>query len=113
MMLASDDGLFPPVSFGVTSSQKAFETVTQIAALLKGINADHVTPGGGGSDIDPSVQAGKISSLSYDGSGNYFLLHHTQADTVDKIDPVDVSRAAAAIAVMTYVVADMPMRLGD
>ena len=58
-----------------------------IASLLKGINADHVSPGGGGSDIDPSVQAGKIPSLSYDGTGNYFVLHHTQADTVDKIDP--------------------------
>jgi carboxypeptidase Q len=113
MMLEADDGLFPPVSFGVTSSQKAFETVAAIASLLKSINADHVTPGGGGSDIDPSVQAGKIPSLSYDGTGNYFLIHHTQADTVDKIDPVDVSRAAAAIAVLTYVVADMPVRLGE
>ena len=113
MMLESDDGLFPPVSFGVTSGQKAFETIAEIASLLKGINADHVTPGGGGSDIDPSVQAGKIPSLSYDGTGNYFVLHHTQADTVDKIDPDDVSRAAAAIAVVTYVVADMPIRLGE
>ena len=113
MMLESDDGLFPPVAFGVTSGQKAFETVAQIASLLKSIDADHVAPGGGGSDIDPSVQAGKIPSLSYDGSGNYFVLHHTQADTVDKIDAADVSRAAAAIAVMTYVVADMPTRLGE
>jgi carboxypeptidase Q len=113
MMLEADDGLFPPVSFGVTSSQKALDTVAAIASLLKGINVDHVTPGGGGSDIDPSVQAGKVPSMSYDGTGNYFVLHHTQADTVDKIDPVDVSRASAAIAVMTYVIADMPARLGE
>jgi carboxypeptidase Q len=113
MMLESDDGLFPPASFGITANQKALETVAQIASLLKGINVDRVTPGGGGSDIDPSVQAGKIPSMSYDGTGNYFLLHHTQADTVDKIDPVDVSRASAAIAVMTYVIADMPTRLGE
>ena len=113
MMLEADDGLFPPVSFGVTGSQKALETVAMIASLLKGINAEHVTPGGGGSDIDPSVQAGKIPSLSYDGTGNYFVIHHTQADTVDKIDPADVSRAAAAIAVLTYVIADMPTRLGE
>ena len=113
MMLEADDGLFPPVSFGVTASQKAFETVAQIASLLKGIGAEHVSPGGGGSDIDPSVQAGKIPSLSYDGTGDYFVIHHTQADTVDKIDPEDVSRASAAIAVLTYIVADMPSRLGE
>jgi carboxypeptidase Q len=113
MMLEADDGLFPPVSFGVTGSQRALDTVAAIASLLKGINADYVTTGGGGSDIDPSVQAGKMPALSYDGTGDYFVLHHTDADTVDKIDPADVSRAAAAIAVITYVVADLPTRLGE
>jgi carboxypeptidase Q len=111
MMLEADEGLFTPVSFGVTGNQLVFNTVTAIASLLKGIGADHVTPGGGGSDIDPSVQAGRMPSLSYDGTGDYFLIHHTQADTVDKIDPADVSRAAAAIAVMAYVIADLPERL--
>ncbi len=42
---------------------------------------------------------------------NYFAIHHTAADTVERIAPEDVSRAAAAIAVMTYVVAEMPERL--
>ena len=44
-------------------------------------------------------------------TANYFLIHHTRADTVDKIDPLDMARAAAAIAVMAYVIADMPQRL--
>jgi carboxypeptidase Q len=50
--------------------------------------------------------------MSLEVEGNYFLIHHTQADTVDKIDPADMSRAAATIAVMAYVVADMrePLR---
>ena len=37
--------------------------------------------------------------------------HAVPADTVDRIDPIDVARNAAAIAVMTYVIADMPARL--
>ena len=46
--------------------------------------------------------------MSLDVDGNYFLIHHTPADTIDKIDPMDMSRAAAAIAVMvSYVIADM------
>ena len=49
--------------------------------------------------------------MSLDVDGNYFLIHHTPADTVDKIDPLDMSPAAAAIAVMTYVIAEMPERL--
>jgi len=112
MMLEADSGLFRPVSFGVTANTAARDTVRAIASLLTNIEADSVTPGGGGSDIGPSVTAAGIPAVSYEGTGDYFLLHHTPADTVDKIDPVDVSRAAAAIAVMTYVVADLPQRLG-
>jgi carboxypeptidase Q len=113
MMLEVDSGLFPPVSFGYTGNQRGQETVRAIASLLAGISADKVDSGGGGSDIDPSIQAGRMPSMSYDGTGDYFLIHHTQADTVDKIDPKDVSRAAAAVAVMAYVVADLPARLGE
>ena len=113
MMLEADDGLFPPNSFGLTGSPRARQTVQAIASLLEGIGAHRVAANGGGSDIEPSVTAGRLPSMSYDGSGDYFLLHHTQADTVDKIAAVDVSRAAAAIAAMAYVVADLPQRLGD
>jgi carboxypeptidase Q len=49
--------------------------------------------------------------MSLDADGNYFLIHHTPADTVDKIDPKDMAVASASIAVMAYVVADMPVRL--
>jgi carboxypeptidase Q len=111
-MLEADSGLFTPVSFGVTANPVARDTVQAIASLLAGIGADRVTPGGGGTDIEPSVTAGSIPALSYEGTGDYFLIHHTQADTVDKIAPADVSRAAAAIAVVSYVVADLPRRLG-
>ena len=41
----------------------------------------------------------------------YFTIHHSPADTVERIAPEEVSRAAAAIAVMAYVVAEMPERL--
>ena len=51
-------------------------------------------------------------SLEVDGS-KYFLVHHTEADTVDKIDPADFARCVAAMTAMAYVVADMPQRLGE
>jgi carboxypeptidase Q len=50
--------------------------------------------------------------MSLDGDDSrFFFLHHTAADTVDKVAPKEVARAAASIAVMAYVVADMPTRL--
>ena len=111
LMLESDSGVFRPTGFGFTGSDTARQAVKDIATLLKGIRADRIGPNGGGADIGPSVEAGKVPSMSLEVDGNYFLLHHTPADTVDKIDAMDMSRASGAIAVMTYVIADMPERL--
>lgn len=111
LMLESDSGVFRPTGFGFSGSDAARARVNEIALLLRGIGADHIGPGGGGADIGPSVEAAGIPAMSLQVEGNYFVLHHTPADTVDKISPDDMARAAAAIAVMTYVVADMPERL--
>ena len=111
LMFESDSGVFRPTGFGFTGSETARATVKDIASLLGGIQADRISAAGEGADIGPSVQAGNIPAMSLDVEGNYFLIHHTQADTIDKIDPMDMSRAAAAIAVVAYVIAEMPERL--
>jgi carboxypeptidase Q len=111
MMMESDSGVFRPTGFGFTGSDQSRARVKEIATLLHGIQADRIGPAGDGADIGPSVEAGKMPSMSLDVEGNYFLIHHTPADTVDKIDPMDMSRASAAIAVMTYVIADLPERI--
>jgi carboxypeptidase Q len=50
--------------------------------------------------------------MAYSGdAAKYFTIHHTPADTIDRIEPREVSTAAAAIAAMVYVIADMPQRL--
>jgi len=110
-MIESDSGVFRPLGFGFTGSEQARERIRDIATLLAGIHADAVLPAGGGADIDPSVQQANLPSLSLEVDGNYFLIHHTPADTIDKIDPLEMSRCAAAMAVMTYVIAEMPERL--
>ncbi len=111
MMMESDSGVFRPRGFGFSGSERARARVRDIATLLSGIQADVIAQGGGGADIGPSVQQANIPALSLEGEGNYFLIHHTPADTIDKIDPIDLSRATAAVAVMTYVIAEVPERL--
>ncbi len=112
LMLESDSGVFRPLGFGFSGNDRARTLVRQIATLLSGIGADRIGAGGGGTDIGPAVQAGKVPAMSLDVDGSrYFLLHHTPADTVDKLDAGDMSKCVAAVAVMAYVVADMPERL--
>jgi carboxypeptidase Q len=45
--------------------------------------------------------------LQVDGT-RYFWYHHTDADTIDKLDPAEVARCVAALAVMAFIVADLP-----
>jgi len=111
LMMESDSGVFRPTSFGFTGSANARSMVQQIATLLQGTGVDRIGASGDGADIGPSVEAGRIPAMSLEVDGNYFLIHHTPADTIDKIDPADMAKAAAAIAVMSYVVADLPERL--
>jgi carboxypeptidase Q len=114
MMLESDGGVFRPLGFGFTGNDAGRETVKAIASLLTGIAADQISPGGGGADIGPSMQEAHIPGMSLEVDGSkYFLIHHTPADTIDKIDPVEMAKCAAAVTVMAYVVADLPHRLGE
>jgi carboxypeptidase Q len=107
----SDGGVFRPLGFGFSGSDSATALVRQIASLLRPIGADSVTRGGGGADIGPIVQLG-VPSMSPNVEGSrYFWFHHSEGDTVDKLDAREMAQCVAAFAVMIYVVADMPDRL--
>jgi carboxypeptidase Q len=110
--LESDSGVFAPSRLGFTGSAGARAIIDDIGALLRPLGLADIGPGGGGADIGPISQAGNVPMMAYQGdSTRYFTIHHTPADTVDRIAPDDVSTAAAAIAVITYVVAELEERL--
>ena len=106
--IESDSGAARPVGFGISGGVGAEERVREIAALVNGFGAGDVKKGGGGADISPMRDAGvPLLSLRQEGT-HYFDYHHTPADTLDKVDPFELSQNAAAMAVMAYVLADMP-----
>ncbi|MCA1614697.1 MAG: M28 family metallopeptidase [Acidobacteria bacterium] len=113
LAIESDSGVYRPTGFGLSSraSAQARADVREIARLLSGIRADRIDPDGGGADIGPIMAEGVTgASLNVDGS-HYFDIHHTHADTFDKVSPQELAACVAAMAVMAYVVADMPDRL--
>ena len=108
----SDSGVFAPASLGFSGSEAARKLITDIATLLTPLGLQNIGPGGGGADIGPISTLGKVPMMAYSGdSTKYFTIHHTPADTIDRIEPAEVSKAAAAISAMIYVVADMPQAL--
>jgi carboxypeptidase Q len=111
LAIESDGGVFRPLGFGFTGPDSAMTILRQVGSLLDRINAGEVRKGGGGADIAPMMELGVPGmGLNVDDT-KYFWYHHTDADTVDKLDPREVALCAAAMAVMAYVVADMPERL--
>ena len=111
LAIESDGGVFKPKGFGFTGSDAAFATVTEIARLLDRIGAGGMTRGGGGADIGPIMALGVPGMGLNVEDSKYFWYHHTDADTVDKLDPRDVALCVATMAIMAYVTADMPQRL--
>jgi carboxypeptidase Q len=110
--LESDSGVFEPASLGFSGSSAARAVVRDIGTLLMPLGVSEIVGGGGGADIGPISQAGNTPMAAYLGNpGRYFAIHHTAADTVERIAPAEVSKAAAAIAVLAYVVAEMPDQL--
>jgi Zn-dependent M28 family amino/carboxypeptidase len=119
LALESDSGGFAPRGFEVAhkdadAANRATSRVADIATLLHSFGATRVeTSSGGGADISP-MQAAGVPALGLDVDGRlYFDYHHTEADTLDKVQPQDLADMVAATAVLAFVVADMPGRVDD
>jgi len=108
LAIESDGGVFRPRGFNAGVSDSAYGIIQRVITLLQPIGVDSLSRPGGGADIGPLMQTG-VPGLGLDTDGSrYFWYHHTQGDGVDKLDPADVARCVAAMAVMAYVVADLP-----
>ena len=111
LAIETDGGVFRPLGFGLTGSDSALAMVRTVARLLRRIGSDSISKGGGGADIGPIMERGVPGmGLNVDGS-RYFWFHHSDADTIDKLDPREMGLSVATLAVMAYVIADMPERL--
>ncbi len=106
-----DGGAEKPTGFGISGrgdSQALLGKVRDIGKLLERIDAGSILPGGGGADIAPLMKDG-VPGLAVRTVGtHYFDWHHSQADTADKVKPEDLRANIAAVAVMAYILADMP-----
>jgi hypothetical protein len=114
-----DGGAERPIGFGLglrsgdqndapdAAYEEALGKLRPIGALLSAIDATEIRKGGGGADIGPLMAEG-VPGLGLRTVGDhYFDWHHTEADTLDKVEPDNVRRATALLAVMGFVLADM------
>jgi carboxypeptidase Q len=110
LAMESDNGTFAPHGFRFSGSDAALSRVQQVAALLQPIGANDVAreKESPEADIAPLVERG-VPGVGLDvDRTRYFWFHHSDGDTLDKLDPAELGRCVAAMAVMAYVVADLP-----
>lgn len=90
------------------------EATRQIAEVLKPLGIEYAADKGGpGPDIGPlAAKGGAWAWLAQDGS-DYFHLHHTADDTLDKIDPAALAQNVAAYTVFAYLAAEAEGSFGS
>ena len=116
--IESDSGGFRPQGFSIDmedeeKEQRALAQMTDLLKLLEPIGATRAKLGYSGADVGQLKPLGTAClGLNVDGR-LYFNTHHTWADTVDKVNPKELTDCAITLAVAGFVLADMDDRLGE
>jgi carboxypeptidase Q len=113
LAIESDNGVFNPKGIVLAASDSTAAIVQQVAGLLQPVNATGVqrVPESPAADITPLSEQG-VPTMELDvDSSRYFWYHHSEGDMLDKLDPAEMARCVAVMAVMAYVVADLPQPL--
>jgi len=115
--IESDGGVFRPTGFSVECADAecervAAEQLRDIMNLLSPLGSMDVKTGSSGADVGPMRASGVVLMGHRVEGSKYFDYHHSAADTIDKVDPTELSMNVAALATVAYVIADMPERLG-
>jgi Zn-dependent M28 family amino/carboxypeptidase len=107
--LELDAGGGKPLGVAFRAGEGAEELVRPWLSPLVGLGAGTVLVAeAGGADLTPLLPARvPFFGIKQDGS-HYFDVHHTHADTLDKVDPEALAKSTAAAAWLTYVMAELP-----
>jgi hypothetical protein len=107
--LEMDAGGYKPLGVTLRAGPGGAELVGPWLKPLEALGAGSILQGdAGGADISPLIPARvPFVGVRVD-SSRYFDVHHTEADTLDKVDPKDLAQATAAVAWVSYVLAEVP-----
>lgn len=104
--LESDSGGFAPDGFSARATPDVIARLASLAEPLERIGAHRVRAGWAGVDIDPLVDLGVPGIAHRTSNGRYFDLHHSPADTFEKVDPAEIAANVAAVAALAWSIAD-------
>src|SRR5512133_572854 len=88
----------------------ALASLKSLGASLEPFGVVELRLGGSGADVGPMVAEGVPGIGVGHAATHYFDIHHTEADTFDKVDQDDLAFNAAALASFAYALAQSDVR---
>jgi hypothetical protein len=105
LAIESDAGGFAPRGFGIDADSTVVPRLQRWASVLRLIDADRVAPGWGGADIGELRKKGVPCLGLKPDPQRYFDYHHSDLDTIDKVNPRELELGAIAMAIFSYIFA--------
>jgi hypothetical protein len=101
----TDYGMAAPDAIGVGDAARVAAMAPLLPAFAQ-FGIQRFKPHAYGADVAPIVESG-VPAFDLEPVGrHYFDIHHSAADTLDKIRPEDLRRNAGAIALLAYFLAE-------
>ena len=109
--LEADSGADRPLSVRLRTGEGGNAMLAPWLLPLESLDIHLEEGDAGGADLTPMDGALVPLVSVHPDVTHYFDIHHSAADTLDKIDPENLAKNAAAIAVVAYALAEMPATL--
>jgi carboxypeptidase Q len=108
--IESDNGAGRPLGVAAHIPAEAMPLFKPLMTALLPLGASVLEhrDSGAGSDIDYLDEAGVPTLSPMVDTRTYFDYHHSPADTLDKVDPENIRRQVAVLAMLAYFIAEMP-----
>jgi hypothetical protein len=111
--IESDMGAGRPLGIEFSTTQVDEKLLAPLKPLLRTIGAPIMERNeySGGTDVGQLTASGIPSFEPMLDTRSYFSYHHTPADTLDKVEPENLRRQVALLAMLTWYLAEMPDQL--
>ena len=111
--IETDMGAGRPLGLIASMNRQQESMIDPLKNLMRSIGAPvlHIMEYAGGSDVAAMTGQGVPSFEPLLDTRSYFSYHHTAADTLDKVEPENLRRQVALLAMLTWYLAEMPVPL--
>ena len=104
--IESDAGGYSPRGFGLGGPKGEKDRILAWKNLFLPYGIYDFSGGEGGTDIEPLQGNGTFMIGLYPDSQRYFDIHHTAADTFDKVNKRELELGATGVAMMAYMLSE-------